>query len=183
MTILRILYNLGREIKNWDKASQIALAIALILFVLDIIVLATVPELQTQAAIGGVGLMLAIQAIVMWGNRNLVTAFTQAQRLFIVGEFAQAATVLEDHIAEEEHPVIDTLVLLGNIYRNLGKLDASRNILEQALERRADYHFALYAYGKTALAQGEYDTAIMYFQQAIDNDAPDVIAFDLVLAT
>ncbi|MEO1646324.1 MAG: tetratricopeptide repeat protein, partial [Chloroflexota bacterium] len=79
--------------------------------------------------------------------------------------------------------VIDTLVLLGNTYRNLGNLDASRNILEQALERRDDYHFALYAYGKTALAGGEYDTAITYFQQAIDNDAPDVIAFDLVLAT
>ncbi|MEO1162200.1 MAG: tetratricopeptide repeat protein, partial [Chloroflexota bacterium] len=87
------------------------------------------------------------------------------------------------HIAEEEHPVIDTLVLLGNTYRNLGKLDASRDILGQALERRDDYHFALYAYGKTALAQGEYDTAITYFQQAIENGAPNVIAFDLVLAT
>lgn len=183
MTILRILFNLGREIKNWDRASQIALAIALILFVIDIIVLATVPELQTQAAIGGIGLMLAIQAIVMWGNRNLVTAFTQAQRLFIAGEFAQAASVLEEHIAEEEHPVIDTLVLLGNTYRNLGRLEESRDILTQALERRADYHFALYAYGKTALAEGQYDTAMTYFQQAIDNDAPDVIAFDLVLTT
>lgn len=182
MTILRILYNLSREIKNWDRASQIALAIALVLLVVTIIVLFTVPNLQTQATIGGIGLTLAIQAIVMWGNRNMVTPYTQAQRHFMAGEFEQAASVLETHLADDTDAGVDALVLLGNTYRNLGKLEDSSHTLSRALARRPNYHFALYGYAKTMLAIGDYPAAQFTIAKALEHGAPPSIQFDAVLA-
>ncbi|MGJ3239941.1 MAG: tetratricopeptide repeat protein [Anaerolineae bacterium] len=179
---MRILISLWRSVLTWERTSQLALGIALVLFVLDLIILANVPDLQTPALIGVVGLALAIQAIFMWGNRHMVTPYTQAQRHFIAGEFHQVIAVLTDYLENEAHPTLDALVLLGNAYRNLGQLAESKRILKQALARRPNYHFTLYALAKVALAQGDYADAMLGFEQALAQGAPDVIRFDLAHA-
>lgn len=179
---MRVLSGLLREIPKWDKSAQFALGIAIILLVADLIVLTTVPDLLTQAMIGAVGLLLTIQAIFMWGNRNMVTPYTQAQRHFIDGEFVQVVSVLKQYIADEEKPEVDALVLLGNAHRNLGQLHESEAILRIALARRKNYHFALYGVAKIRLAKADYGEAIKHLETAIDNGAPDVIRFDLAHA-
>lgn len=179
---MRILVGLFREIPKWDKASQIALGIALILLVLAMAILATVPDLQTSALIGGVGLLLAIQGIFMWGNRNMVSPYTKAQRLFVDGKFDEVVLVLKQYIADEPHPIIDALVLLGNAYRNLGQLHESEAILRIALARRKNYHFALYGVAKIRLAKGDYGEAIKHLETALEHGAPDIIRFDLAHA-
>jgi len=179
---MRILVNLLREIPKWDKASQIAVVIAFVLLVIDLVVLSTVPDVQTPALIGAVGLLLAIQGIFMWGNRNMVTPYTQAQRLFVDGEFEQVVSVLKQYIEEEEHPIIDSLVLLGNAYRNIGQLHESESVLRIALARRKNYHFALYGVAKIRLAKGDYGEAIKHLETALQHGAPDVIRFDLAHA-
>lgn len=179
---MRILRSLLREIPKWDTPSQVALVIAIVLLLIDLAILSTVPELQTPALIGAVGLLLAIQAIFMWGNRSLVTPYTQAQRHFIAGEFEQVVTVLKDYIETEEHPVIDALVLLGNAYRNLGQLHESEAVLRIALARRSDYHFALYGVGKIRLAKGDYHEAIKHIEKALEHGAPESVRFDLAHA-
>lgn len=179
---MRVLSGLLREIPKWDKSAQFALGIAIILLVADLIVLTTVPDLLTQSMIGAVGLLLTIQAIFMWGNRNMVTPYTQAQRHFIDGEFVQVVSVLKQYIADEEKPEVDALVLLGNAHRNLGQLHESEAILRIALARRKNYHFALYGVAKIRLAKADYGEAIKHLETAIDNGAPDVIRFDLAHA-
>src|SRR5688572_29188624 len=101
-----ILIGLLGEIRRWDIASKIALAIAIILLVLDAFVLFTQPDLQTFALIGGVGLVIALQAIFLWGNRSLVTPYSRAQQHFLRGEFEDVRDILK----AEENPSIDTLV-------------------------------------------------------------------------
>lgn len=179
---MRILINLLREIPKWDRASQISLAIAIILLLIVLTVLSTVPDVQTPALIGAVGLLLAIQGIFLWGNRNMVTPYTQAQRLFVNGEFEAVVSVLKQHIEEEEHPIIDALVLLGNAYRNLGQLHESEAVLRIALARRKNFHFALYGVAKIRLAKGDYSEAIKHIETALQHGAPDVIRFDLAHA-
>lgn len=176
---MRVLVGLLREIPKWERATQVALLIAIIMLLIDLVILSTVPDLQTQAMIGAVGLLLAIQAIFMYGNRNMVTPYTKAQRHFMAGEFEQVVSVLKQYIEEEEHPVIDALVLLGNSYRNLGQLHESEAVLRIALARRKNYHFALYGVAKIRLAKGDYNEAIKHLETALNNGAPDVIRFDL----
>ena len=179
---MRILVGLLREIPKWERATQFALVIAVIMLIIDLIVLSTVPDLQTQALIGAVGLLLAIQAIFMYGNRNMVTPYTQAQRHFIDGDFEQVVSILKQHIEEDEQPEVDSLVLLGNAYRNLGQLHESESVLRIALARRKNYHFALYGVAKIRLAKGDYSEAIKHLETALENGAPDVIRFDLAHA-
>ena len=179
---MRILISLFREIPKWDKASQIGLGIALLLLILLIFILASVPDLRTPALIGSVGLLLAIQGIFMWGNRNLVSPYTQAQRLFIDVNFEEVVAILKQYIADEPHPIIDALVLLGNAYRNLGQLHESEAILRIALARRKNYHFALYGVAKIRLAKGDYGEAIKHLEIALQHGAPDIIRFDLAHA-
>lgn len=179
---MRILVGLLREIPKWDRASQIALLIAVLLLIIDSIVLATIPDIQTPALIGAVGLLLAIQGIFMWGNRTLITPYTQAQRHFVEGDFEQVVSVLKQYIEADEHPMIDALVLLGNAYRNLGQLHESEAVLRIALARKKNYHFALYGVAKIRLAKGDYDEAIKHLETALANGAPDVIRFDLAHA-
>lgn len=179
---MRILINLLREIPKWDRASQIAVMIAFVLLIIDIVILATVPDLQNPALIGFVGLALAIQGIFMWGNRNMVTPYTQAQRLFVAGEFEEVVTVLKQYIEDDPNALIDAFVLLGNTYRNLGQLHESEAILRVALARRKDYHFALYGVAKIRLVKGDYDEAIKHLETALANGAPDIIRFDLAHA-
>ncbi|MGB7341725.1 MAG: tetratricopeptide repeat protein [Phototrophicaceae bacterium] len=179
---MRILLALFREIPKWDRPTQIALGIAFVLLIIDVIILSTQPDLQIPALVGAIGLLLGIQGIFMWGNRNLVTPFTQAQRHFIAGEFEQVVSVLKQYIEDEAHPMIDALILLGNAYRTLGQLVESESVLRIAIARRHDYHFALYGLGKTLLAKGQYQIAFEQLEKSLSNGGSKTIHFDMALA-
>lgn len=179
---MKIIWQLLKEIPQWNRASQLALALAVLLLLIAVGTLATVPQLKTYAMISLIGLLLAIQAIVMWGNRRLVSPYTQAQRHFIAGDFQQVVGILKDYIKTEDHPIIDSFVLLGNAYRNLGQLHESEAVLRLALARRKDYHFALYGVGKIRLAKGDYAEAVRQFEAALENGASPSIRFDLAHA-
>lgn len=173
-----ILIGMLGEIRRWDNASKAALALALLLLIIDAIVLFTQPALQSPALIGGIGLVIAIQAIFLWGNRTLMTPYSLAQQHFLRGEFEEARDILK----AEENPGIDTLVLLGNAYRNLGQLRESESVLRIALARKPNYHFALYGLGKIRLATGDYAEALQHFEKALKMGAPEIIRFDKALA-
>jgi len=181
-----ILFGLLREMRYWDRASKFALGIALVLLVISLTVLSTQPDLRTPALIGTVGLLIAIQVIILWGNRRMVTPYTEAQRHFIAGEFEQVLAVLEASLRENENegkkPSVKELVLLGNTYRNLGQVEESAKLLNMALERTPNSPFALYGLGKTQLSAGDYDAAIEAIEIALENGAPPIVGFDLAHA-
>lgn len=174
-----ILFDLWQQIQQWDRASQLALLLAAILWLLVGIVFVTQPELRTPATIGLVGLTIAMQAVVLWGNRGMVTPYTQAQREFMAGDFVAARETLLSLLRSDDTPDVDAYVLLGNTYRHLSQLDESEDALRQALQRRPDYHFPLYGLGRTLLAQGHYAAAADAIQQALEAGAPSIVAFDL----
>ncbi len=174
-----ILIGLWQEIQKWDRASQIALSLALLLLIPVGVVLVTQPQLRVSASIGLVGLVIALQLIVLWGNRGMVTPYTQAQRAFMAGEFAEARDSLLELIQQKKRPGVDTYVLLGNTYRHLSDLEKSAEVLRRAVEIRPDYHFALYGLGRTLFAQGDYDEAAVTIAQALEAGSPAIIMFDL----
>lgn len=180
MMVSRLLLDLSRRIRHeWDRPSQMAILMALVLFVLTLAVLFFGPDdLRDQATIGAVGLVLSMQVIVMWGNRHMVKPYTQAQRHFLAGELESARDVLEQSLNETE-PDADTLTLLGNTYRQLGDLGASEHVLRQALDLRPAYHFPLYGLGRTLLINGDYAVAAELIEKALAAGAPLVVQFDI----
>lgn len=181
-----ILVGLIQQVRHWDQLTRLSFVIALILFMLALAILTTSEDLRTPAMIATAGLLVAMQVIALWGNRHLVTPYTQAQRHFLAGDLVAARdTLLADLVESDAHskrPAVDSLVLLGNVYRNLGMLDESARYLEDALSRKPSYHFALYGVGRTLLVSGKYEAAMQHIAQAIEQGAPPIVYFDLVHA-
>jgi tetratricopeptide (TPR) repeat protein len=183
---MRVLLSLFRHMLQWDRPSQIALVLAIVLLMIALVIYANVPDLRTSALVAIIGLTLTIQAVVMWGNRTLVTAYTRAQRLFLAGELAEAGQLLEQEIATiqaNNQPVkVDLLVLLGNIHRAQGKIEISEATLREAHQRAPRYHFALYGLGRTLLVKGDFIEAARLIEQALAAGAPDAVNHDLAIA-
>ncbi|PJF40853.1 MAG: hypothetical protein D6737_08175 [Chloroflexi bacterium] len=167
------------HIRTWDTPSQVALVIALCLLVVSLFVAALGPDnLRQPSLIGFAGLILVTQVIVMWGNRVMVTPYTKAQRHYMAGEFDDACAILQQ-LYQQNEADLQAMTLLGNVYRQLGRLDESEHVLREALNEAPSHHFPLYGLGRTLLTQGRYNEAVTKIQQAFEAGAPVVIQFDL----
>ncbi len=175
----KITAYLIRAFRSWERSTQFAFVIAFVLLIVSlVVVLSSSGNLRQNALIGLVGLIIALQIIFMWGNRTMVTAYTLAQRRFLVGDFVGARDILEQH-HQTAKPDVFSLTLLANTYRQLGMLDKSEEIVKKALALRPFDHFPLYSFGRTLLIRGLYTQAIDTFRQALQAGAPSIIEFDL----
>ncbi|MFW5691109.1 MAG: tetratricopeptide repeat protein [Chloroflexota bacterium] len=169
---------LGR-LRAWDPRSRLGIIIALLLIIPALITAAAGPEnLRTPATIAVMGLVIVTQLIIMWENRGMVTEYTRAQRHYRRGDFAAVRDLLEKRRASGKADV-NELTLLGNAYRQIGQLDTSAQVLSEALNIRPDHYFPRYGFGRTLIAQGEYDRAVEMIESALAQGAPPVVQFDL----
>jgi tetratricopeptide (TPR) repeat protein len=178
-----VLVEFWRDMRRWERHVQVAFGLAVALLALLLVIFAVGRERVPAAAFIGVfGLALAAQLIAMWGNRHLVTPYTQAQRAFIAGDFARSRDILNAHIAENRaqgKPVdADVYVLLGNALRNLGDLAASYETLAVVAREHPDKPFALYGLGRTLLVMGEYQQALTTIKKSLSLGAPTIVEFD-----
>ena len=169
-----------RSFRAWDRPTQIAMLTAIFLFLPTIVALIIgTPQLRQPALIGFIGLIIATQVIFMWGNRTMVTPYTQAQRHYLVGDFERARQVLENPQSDGD---VRSLTLLGNTYRQLALFDKSEEVLTKALDLRPFDHFPLYGIGRTLLVKGLFAQAAAKIKQALDAGAPTIVQFDLAEA-
>ena len=168
-----------RAFRTWERSTQFAFIVAFVLLLISfVMILISAGNLRQSALIGFVGLIFALQIIFMWGNRTMVTAYTQAQRRYLAEDFIGARDILEAfHSAGR--PDVNTLTLLANTYRQLGMLDKSEEIVKKALALRPFDHFPLYSFGRTLLIRGLYAQAIDTLRQALKAGAPSIVQFDL----
>jgi tetratricopeptide (TPR) repeat protein len=121
-----------------------------------------------------------MQGIFLYANRNMVTPFTQAQRLILDARYEDAISLLEQTVSETSDA--QTLTLLGSAYRMAGRIDESRQILTKALQMSPKHHFPLYSFGRTLLASGQYAEAEDAFRRAVTNGAPPFARVDMAEA-
>jgi tetratricopeptide (TPR) repeat protein len=168
-----------RSFRAWERSSQVAFLLALVLLLLTLLVLLFGPaNLRQPALIGLIGLVITVQIIFMWANRGMVTPFTQAQRCYLAEDFESARRLLEAALVADK-PDVQLLTLLGNTYRQLGLLDKSEEVLTKALELRPFDHFPLYGFGRTLLVKGLYASAGDTISRALEAGAPPIVQFDL----
>ena len=168
-----------KAFRSWERSTQLAFIIAFVLLIIAfIVVLSSSGNLRQNALIGFIGLIIALQIIFMWGNRTMVTAYTQAQRRYLAEDFIGARDILETfHNTGKLNA--SSLTLLANTYRQLGDVEKSEEIVKKALALRPFDHFPLYSFGRTLLIRGFYAQAIDTFRQALQAGAPTIVEFDL----
>ncbi|MEM6284879.1 MAG: hypothetical protein AAF787_22000 [Chloroflexota bacterium] len=170
------------QVAAWDTPTRTGLVIALMMMVGMVGIYAFGPDvLRVPAVMGIAALVTSVQLLILWGNRRMVTPFTKAQRLYLNGKVDEAIAVLEAVRTDGKTDVQD-LTLLGNLYRQRGDLAISETVLTEALAISPDFHFPLYGMGKTKLNNGEYAEAVLFIARALENDAPPVVAYDLMEA-
>jgi len=165
-------------LRAWDRTSRAALLLAIVLLLVDLFFIAFGPvSARTPAMIGLFGLVIAIQIIILWANRGMVTPYTRAQRHFLAENFESAREILEDLRAKDKADV-RALTLLGNTYRQLGALTESEAVLREALAIQPNHHFPLYGFGRTLLVQGNYAEAAEVIRQSLSVGAPQIVQLD-----
>lgn len=141
-----------------------------------IIFVASQLEGAFPVVVGLVLVMAALQMTILLGGQRSV--LIRARQYFIQGDFEAAAELLE--AMETESP--RAVVLLGNTYRLLNRLEASEAALRRVLEMRPSDKMALYGLGRTLLVRGHYADAARYIETALANGARRTVMADLALA-
>ncbi|MBL8156377.1 MAG: tetratricopeptide repeat protein, partial [Anaerolineae bacterium] len=118
--------------RAWERSTKFGFLLAVCLIVLSFLTLRFGGEaIRQPALIGLIGSVIVAQVIFMWGNRHLVTPYTQAQRSYLAEDFPRAREILE-RLHEAGKADVNSLTLLANTYRQLGDLDKSEEIVRKA---------------------------------------------------
>lgn len=177
--MIHILGEFWRGLQAWERPARVALALGLLgLIPMLWLWLAGPTELRRAGLAGLCGLGLGLQVVFMWAWRGLLSDWSQAQRLYLDGDFEGACRLLQTRRAAGTADM-RSLTLLGNALRMRGLLDESELVLREAMELRPDHAFPLTGLGRTLLAQGRYGEAAATVQAALDRNAPAVVELDL----
>lgn len=177
--MLHILTGLFRQFGTWERSAQFGFGLAVVLMIPALIVARTGPDaLRWPATIGLMGIITTAQLIFMWANRGMITPYARAQRLYLREDFSSAIDILAE-LRDQGKADFRALTLLGNAYRQLGRLSESATILFEAVNIRPDHYFPHYGFGRTLLTEGRYADAIQHFDEALRLDAPNAVLFDL----
>jgi tetratricopeptide (TPR) repeat protein len=161
-----------------DRRVQAAFAVGVVAWVL--MGVAVVLLDVSNVALLGVVLITAtwIQLGLLFYRRRPETPLAQAQFAFAQGDYAAAASTLEA-LPEKD---VQAQTLLGNTYRQLGRLADSEAMLCAALETKPNDPFPLYGLGRTRLAAGDFDGAAQAIRGALEHGGRKAIRAELALA-
>lgn len=132
--------------------------------------------------IGLIVVMAIIQMVILLRGGPQGSALQVARRYYMQGNFDAAINLLEDSLADTANPDVEALALLGNTYRQQGRLEQSEKHLQRAVGLDAGNNLALYGLGQTLLAQGRYNEAAELIQSALTQGIRKAVQVDLLLA-
>jgi len=157
------------------RVIAVAVGVAVVLIALSFLL---PPAQQLWAVLALVGVFVFVQGAVLWHFWRLPPALRRARRLFLEGQFEAVIDLLEaERAAGQGDGAASTL--LGNAYRQLGRLDRSEAVLREAYAAGPGEPFVTYGLGRTLLAMGRYAEAADLIAQALEHGGQPVIAADL----
>lgn len=174
-----LITRLRRDFATWDRPTQIAVALGGVLLLAAVVIAALAPpDVRTPILIGAGLLLVVVEIAVLWGNRGMISDYAEAQRHYLAGDFESAVRVLEGLRAKKQSNA-RALTLLGNTYRQLGRLAESEAVLYEAVDKTPDHYFPLIGFGRTLLSRGDYARAVDAFERALEVGAPPLTRVDL----
>lgn len=170
-----------------DKRLRLVVGLSLVMAIGLFIMLGQADaDSRVPLAIGLAGLLALLQVMTLLRGRGHQGALLKAQQAFVDGRYEEAAGLLEGQLeqnrANGQAPSLKLVTILGNTYRQLGRLDESAELLQQAIEQFPGKGFPVYGLGRTRLAQGQYHEAAQLIEQALKLGARKAVRADLALA-
>lgn len=164
-----------------DTRLRLAIGLSIMMAVVLFVVLSQADSDSRVAwAVGFAGLLALLQVMILLRGKGQQGNLLEAQKAFVDGRYEEAAGLLESQLPHA--PDLKTLTVLGNTYRQLGRLDESAALLQQAVEQFPGKGFPVYGLGRTRLAQGYYHEAVQLIEQALKMGARKAVRADLALA-
>jgi tetratricopeptide (TPR) repeat protein len=180
--MLFLLRRLRRDFPTWERPAQVSFVLALALLVVVFVLLWFAPQEARQTLLIGMGALVVVtQVVILWGNRGMVTPLGKAQRAYLAGDYAAALDALMP-LRHDSNVDVRALTLMGNTYRQLGRLDESAQVLSEAIDKSPDHHYSLYGLGRTLIMQGQYAQGAALIERALAAGAPALVQFDLAEA-
>ncbi len=177
--MIYLLNRVFRDFSGWERPLRWTILSSFVLLVILALVILFGPyELRLFACIGAFGLIAISQIAVMLAYRDMVSPLVKAQRYYLANDFESAKTTLEA-LRQQDKADVRALTVLGNTYRQLGDLEASKAVLYEALNKSPEHQFPLYGIGRTLLSEGDYHGAVNAFQRALAAGAPELTRLDL----
>ncbi len=177
--MIHIFGEFWRGLRNWERPARLALMLGLLaLMPLLWLWLAGPPEARRIGLAGVCGLGLGLQMVFLWAWRRMLSDWSQAQRLYLDGEFEAACDLLQTRRAAGRADM-RSLTLLGNALRQRGLQEDSETVLREAQEQRPGHAFPLTGLGRTLLSQGRYSAAVDALREALAAGAPAIVQLDL----
>jgi tetratricopeptide (TPR) repeat protein len=177
--MLFMFKRIWRDFPGWERPAQIGFIIALILLIVAFVLVVVSPQQERVRFLVAFGaLLLVAQGIVLWANRGMVAPITAAQRAYLRGDFDAVIATLEPLLAAGKAEVTH-MTLLGNTYRQIGRLEDSARVLSEAIDKVPNHHYSLYGFGRTLIVQGRYDDGAKFIARALAVGAPAIVNFDL----
>lgn len=177
--MIHIFGEFWRGLRNWERPARLALMLGLLAFFpLLWLWLEGPPQARRFGLAGLCGLGLGLQMVFLWAWRHMLSDWSQAQRLYLDGEFEAACDLLQSRRAAGRADM-RSLTLLGNALRQRGLQGESEVVLREALGQRPGHAFPLTGLGRTLLAQGRYSAAVDALGEAVTAGAPAIVLLDL----
>lgn len=129
--------------------------------------------------IGLVAIIVGLQILIL--RQGTRPTSSEAQRLYLAGQFEQAAQVLESQLAIAPNDP-QALTLLGNTYRQMGRVEASEQRLREAVTQDPANWMACYGLGRTVMVQGHYQEAAKLIETALQHGGRKSLRAELALA-
>ncbi len=166
-----------------DTRLRLAVGLSIMMAIVLFVVLGQADsDSRVALAVGFAGLLALLQVMILLRGKGQQGNLLKAQKAFVDGRYDEAVSLLESQLQQQSTPDLKTLTVLGNTYRQLGRLDESAALLQQAVEQFPGKGFPVYGLGRTRLAQGYYHEAVQLIEQALKLGARKAVRADLALA-
>ncbi len=166
-----------------DTRLRLAVGLSIMMAVVLFVVLSQADSDSRVAwAVGFAGLLALLQVMILLRGKGQQGNLLKAQKAFVDGRYEEAVSLLESQLQQQSTSDLKTLTVLGNTYRQLGRLDESAALLQRAVEQFPGKGFPVYGLGRTRLAQGYYHEAAQLIERALKMGARKAVRADLVLA-
>ncbi len=162
-----------------DRRVQIALGISLLewLIVGGTAVFGSASQFPVVLTVITVASLTQFAALFWRFQRN---PLARAQQLFRAGQFEAALHELET-LVQHDPTNTQALTLLGNTYRQAGRIAESEQVLQEAVQQTPDDAFPLYGLGRTLMVQGKFAESAEWIEKSLAHGGRKVIRADLAL--
>jgi tetratricopeptide (TPR) repeat protein len=170
-----------RDFPSYERPIQLSIVIGVCVLGIALVLALISPDVRPFALAGLFGCLVVMEVAVMIANRGMIGVYSHAQSRYLQGDLDGAVRDLEAYMHTKPKAWREQ-TLLGNLYRQQGRLDISTAVLYEAVNNAPPHAFPRYGLARTLLVNGEYTAACEQLEMAAQMGSDEGVQLDLAEA-